>query len=151
MTSLLCTREDELLDALTRGCIGPELAAHVEVCAACRELRQIAGALLDDRREAMISAPVPSSGTMLWRMQLRQRLEAETTARRSLMIGQAVTLTVALILVASLLGVQFAGGVREVIATLRLTTPLLGTPLLLALAVSLLAAPVAGWAAIRQK
>ena len=144
--SSMCEREDELLDALGAGYVGAELESHVISCASCSELRSVAGALLDDRAMAMMEAPVPSSGTMWWRMRLRQRHEAAATAQRTLLIGQAVTLAVAITLLVSFFGSEVAVGVREAVATMRVSTPVL-----LAIATSLLAAPIAGWVAVRQK
>lgn len=141
-----CLREDELLDALGRGFIGPELTSHVDGCPSCSELRLVAGALLDDRTEAIQEAAVPAAGTMWWRMQLRRRQEAQATTRRSLLFGQAVTLSIAIALVAALFGADLAVGVREVITSIRLSTPLM-----IALATWSLLAPIAGWVAIRQK
>lgn len=142
----VCPREDELLDALGAGFIGEELESHIRTCAACGELRLVAGALLDERVQAVTEAALPSSGTMLWRMQMRRRQEAQSTARRSLLIGQAVTLAAAVVLVFTLLGGTLAGEAVNVIASIRLSTPLL-----LAVAIWLLAAPIAGWMLIRQK
>lgn len=141
-----CPREDELLDALGAGFIGEELESHITTCAACGELRLVAGALLDERVQAVTEAALPSSGTMLWRMQMRRRQEAQSAARRSLLIGQAVTLAAALVLVFTLLGGTLAGEAVNVIASIELSTPLL-----LAVAAWLLAAPIAGWLLIRQK
>lgn len=141
-----CPREDELLDALGAGFIGEELESHIRTCAACGELRLVAGALLDERVQAVTEAALPSSGTMLWRMQMRRRQEAQATARRSLLIGQAVTLAVAIVLVFTLLGGNLAGEAVNVIASIKLSTPLL-----LAVAAWLLAAPIVGWVLIRQK
>lgn len=143
---MTCARESELLDALGRGFIGEELDAHVVSCDACTELRLVAGALLDDRTQAMIEAPVPSSGTMWWRMRVRHRHDAEAAARRTLWIGQAATLIVALVLVAAFFGADVAFAVKNVIAAIRVSTPLL-----VAFTASVLAAPVAGWVALRQK
>jgi len=141
-----CPREDELLDALERAFVGADLEAHVASCPSCSELRLVAGALLDDRTEAMLTAPVPSAGTMWWRMQLRHKQEAAATARRSLFIGQAVTLTIALALVISFFGADLASGVRAAIGMIRLSTPLL-----LVIATSLLVATTAGWVAVRER
>ena len=141
-----CVRENELLDALGRGFVGAELESHVASCESCGELRLVAGALLDDRAEAMIEAPIPSSGTMWWRMRVRHRHDAQATARRSLLIGQAATLVIAFILVAAFFGTDLTYAVRDMIATIRLSTPLL-----LAFATVLLMAPIAGWVALRQK
>lgn len=142
----VCPREDELLDALGAGFIGEELESHIRTCAACGELHLVAGALLDERVQAVTEAALPSSGTMLWRMQMRRRQEAQSTARRSLLIGQAVTLAAAVMLVFTLLGGTLAGEAVNVIASIRLSTPLL-----LAVAIWLLAAPIAGWLLLRQK
>lgn len=150
---MTCAREDELLDALGRGFIGDELESHVTSCAACGDLRLVAGALLDDRVEAFKEAALPSAGTMWWRMRIRERHDAEATARRWLFIGQAMTLTFALSLVALYFGsdivyfgTDLATTVRHMVATVRLSTPLL-----LAVATCALIAPIAGWVAIRQK
>lgn len=141
-----CPREDELLDALGAGFVGEELESHITACVACRELRLVAGALLDERLQAVAEAALPSSGTMLWRMQMRRRQEAQATARRSLLIGQAVTLAAAVALVFTLLGGTLAGEAVNVIASIKLSTPLL-----LAVAAWLLAVPIVGWVLIRQK
>jgi predicted anti-sigma-YlaC factor YlaD len=141
-----CEREDELLDALGAGFIGDELESHIATCAACGELRLVAGALLDERVQAVTEAALPSSGTMLLRMQMRRRQEAQSTARRSLLIGQAVTLAAAVVLVFTLIGGNLAGEAVNVIASIKLSTPLL-----LAVAAWLLAAPIAGWVLMRQK
>jgi len=141
-----CPREDELLDALGAGFLGQELESHIRTCTACGELRLVAGALLDERVQAVTEAALPSSGTMLWRMQMRRRQEAQSTARRSLLIGQAVTLAAAVALVFTLLGGHLAGEAVNVIASIKLSTPLL-----LAVAAWLLAAPIAGWVLLRQK
>lgn len=141
-----CEREGELLSALGRGFVTADLEAHAADCPACGELRLVAGALLDERVQAMAEAPVPSAGTMWWRMRVRQRQEAVARARRSLLVGQAVTLAVALALVISFFGSELAEALRHLAATIRLSTPLL-----VALAAWAVLAPLAGWVAIRQK
>ena len=146
MSADRCHREDELLDALGRSFVGEELESHVVSCPCCSELRMVAGALLDDRVQAIAEAPVPSAGTMWWRMRVRHRHDAEAMSRRSLLIGQAATLAIALTLVFALFGMDAAFTVRDMVATIRLSTPLL-----LAFATCILAAPIAGWVAIRQK
>jgi hypothetical protein len=146
MSAARCQREDELLDALGRGYIPPELAGHIAACASCAELQLVAGALLDERIEAMAEAPVPSAGTMWWRMQVRHRHDVQAAARRSLLVGQAATLLIALVLVASFFGAELTVGLREVITAVRLSTPLM-----IAVGAWLLLAPIAGWVAIRQK
>ena len=145
MSAERCQREDELLDALGRGFVGAELESHVAGCTACSELRVVAGALLDDRAQAMSEASVPSSGTMWWRMRVRHRQEVTLHARRSLLIGQAATVIIALGLVFSFFGSDIAAEARQMIETIRYT------PLLFAAATAALLIPIAGWVAIRQK
>jgi hypothetical protein len=149
MNATQCHRENELLDALGNGLVGAELAMHVAECISCSELHLVAGALLHDRVEAVAEAPVPSAGTMWWRMQLRRRQEAQAATRRSLVVGQAMTLSVAIALVVSFFGMDLASGVRETFVSMHFTTP----PLLLLVALGswLLIAPIAGWVAMRQK
>ncbi|HEY6140785.1 MAG TPA: hypothetical protein VI670_23775 [Thermoanaerobaculia bacterium] len=146
MNANFCPRADELLDALGRGFVGPELSRHVDSCADCGELRLVAGALLDERADAIAEAPVPSAAAMWWRMQVRRHEEAQGRARRSLLIGQAATLAVALALAVSLLGADVAAGFHRAVAAIQISTPWL-----LVLATWLVATPIAGWAALRQK
>jgi hypothetical protein len=117
----------------------PGIACNASVTAAgCTHLP----ALLDERVQALAEATeaaLPSSGTMLWRMQMRRRQEAQTVARRSLLIGQVVTLAAAIVLIFTLLGGTLAGEAVNVIASIRLSPPLL-----LAVGIWLLAAPIAG-------
>jgi predicted anti-sigma-YlaC factor YlaD len=139
-----CIHEDELLDALERAFIGAELEAHLAACDSCGELRLVAGALLDDRATAMLEAPIPSAGTMWWRMRIRERQDAEATARRSLLIGQAVTVAVAVALVITFFGGEVGHAMLNLISTIRFSTPLL-----LASAI-LVTLPIAGWVAVRH-
>jgi hypothetical protein len=120
-----CERQDELLEALQRGYVGAELDAHVTSCAGCRELRAVAGALLNDRSNAFAEAALPSAGTIWFRMMVRQRQDAAAAARKSLLIGQALTLSVAIALVVSFFGADIAFNVRGLIDTIRVSAPLL--------------------------
>jgi predicted anti-sigma-YlaC factor YlaD len=141
-----CPREGELLDAFALGYVGPELEEHAAACASCRELHVVAAALRGERAQAITEAPVPSAAAMRFRMQIRLRQEAQAAARRWLLAGQAATLMIAAALIASFFGVDVATRAREVIAAVRLSTPLL-----VLLATWLLLAPIAGYVAIRQK
>lgn len=146
MSAARCHREDELLDSLGRNFVGPELESHAASCPSCGDLRLVAGAFLDDRAQAMMEAPVPSSGTMWWRMRVRHRHDLQARARRSLFIGQAATLLVAIALVISFFGTDVAAEFRQLATTIDFSTPLL-----LVAATWLLVVPIAGWVAIRQK
>ncbi len=141
-----CLREDELLDALTRGYVGPDLEAHIAACESCAELHIVAGAVLEDRAHAMAEAPVPSSATMLWRMKARHRQELAAQARRTLLFGQAATLLVAVTLALAFFGRNLAASMYNAWAAMSLSTPLM-----LVLALWIVAAPIAGWVAVRQR
>jgi len=148
MKSERCEREDELLDALRRGFAGTELEEHAASCASCSELRLVAGALLDDRADAVASAEVPTAGAMLWRMRVRARRDAESRARRSLLLGHAATLAVAIALAAIFFGPTLATAASQLF---HHPPAALHTPLLVVIATSLLLAPLAGWAVVRGK
>ena len=149
MNAAICPREDELLDALGRGFVGAELSAHVRECASCRELHLVAGGLLDLRNDAVSHAPIPASGTMLWRMHMRKRHDAQAATRRALFAGQALTLLVAVALTLAIFGADIVEGARAARATLASVH--VSTPILLVIASSLLIAPIAGWVAVRGK
>jgi len=110
MIAFRCGREDDVLDALSAGrwpdAVDPELRAHVEECAECRDLVVVAEALVDDRRENEAHADLPSSGAVWWRMQLRAEREAKEAAEKTVgrvhgaVIGVTVA-AVALVLLAS--------------------------------------------------
>lgn len=146
MSAAPCVWERELLDALGRGFVGAELESHIATCLSCGELHAVASALLDERVKAISEAPVPTAAAMWWRMQMRRRQEVQAASRRSLLIGQAVTLAAAMAVMVALFGGNVAVELREVIASIRLSTPLL-----LAVATWIVAAPIAGWVAIRGK
>jgi hypothetical protein len=140
-----CHREDELLDALGTGFMNAELEAHVAQCAACSELRVVAGALLHDRTDAIREAAVPSSASMWWRMQMRHRQDVATAARRSLLIGQALTLMAGVGLMAVLFGGDITATARHIAASINVSTPIL-----VAIASTFVAAPLAGFVASRR-
>lgn len=144
-----CEHEAELVAALGRGFVGPDLEAHVRECAACAELHTVASAFLDERADAIAEAPVPSSGTMWWRMRIRQRHEAAARVQRSLLVGQTTTLALALGLLLALFGGEVIAGVRELAVTVRLSTPLLIA--VASLGLGAVVAPIAGWLALRQR
>jgi hypothetical protein len=70
-------------------------------------------------------------------------------ARRSLLVGQAMTLAIGLVLALVALGAELTVGLRK-LAGLLLAADL-GAPLLVVLGAWLLLAPLVGWLAIRQE
>ena len=99
MNAPLCPREGEVLDALRSGAwpagCGEELRAHPAECPSCRDLVEVTTALFEDRDAGIHEAPVPGSGLVWWKMQMRHRQEAMGSARRTLLLVQATALSVA--------------------------------------------------------
>jgi hypothetical protein len=114
-----CPREQDLLDVMAAGrwperC-DAELRAHVHDCAICTDLVEVVGALFDARDVVYADVPVPASGTVWWRAQLRARREATERAARPMTVVQGVAACLGLValvglyfLAAPWLGVSFA-------------------------------------------
>ena len=81
-----CPFESDVLDALASrrwpARAGEELHTHVAACDSCRDLADVAGALINEEDVAYSSAHVPSSGAVWHRAQLRAREEAARVAMR---------------------------------------------------------------------
>jgi hypothetical protein len=91
-----CSREQDVLDALTSGCwpdrAGDDLRTHVATCGYCADLADVAGALLEDRPSDRADARIPSSAVMWWRAQMRARQEAAREAARPITVAHVVAL-----------------------------------------------------------
>jgi hypothetical protein len=101
-----CTREAEILDAITAGrwahCT--ELRAHASTCATCADLATVASAIAEDAAAAMRRAPIPGSGLVWWRMQRRVQLEAARNVKRAVTFVEALTLAATAFAVLFILG-----------------------------------------------
>lgn len=152
--SARCDREDLLLDALGNGFVGDELRAHVGGCSACTELELVAGALISDGNLAMAKAPIPSSEVMLWKMKARKRREAEARARHSLALGQAISLTAGVVLIATLIGLRLIPMPVDALGPsfgVLFETIRIHTVLWLSLAVAVVVLPIAGFFAFAER
>lgn len=110
MTRTDCSREQDLLDALASSrwpdkC-DPDMRAHVEACAVCRDTLAVALPLLMEGEAAFAEAQVPSSGIVWWRAQMCARREAERVASRPITIVQAIAFACGALLVGT--GVMWA-------------------------------------------
>ncbi|MEA2236845.1 MAG: hypothetical protein QOC81_1569 [Thermoanaerobaculia bacterium] len=157
MHSPYCEREIETVHAVTSGAwpdaCDVSLRAHVATCAACADITEVAGALIADRDAASRIAPIPPSGLVWWRMQLRARRDATRVARRTVIAVQAAVFS-------GVLGIALAVLVprlwdklphmNELASSGALALAQFGLPLLLALAVWLTLAPVAVWLAVTE-
>jgi hypothetical protein len=112
-----CDREQDVLDALAAGrwparC-DEDLRAHVDTCAICRDLADVAAAFADDRDDAWRDVRVPSAGIVWWRAQLRAREDAARAAGRPVAFIQGVAASVAVWLATALLRAIPAQSVSE--------------------------------------
>src|SRR5690242_1925729 len=89
-----CEFEAEVLAAVVESRwpdgVPADLHAHVARCVVCSEVAQVAGAIGSDAREMRAEAPLPESGIVWWRAQLRARREAAEAAGRPITAAQLV-------------------------------------------------------------
>ena len=154
MTAHDCAREPELVDALRAGAwpagCDEELRAHAESCASCRDLVDVAVALLEDRDAQLHEAPLPGSGLVWWKLQMRLRDETARKGRRMLLLFQTTALSIAGALALFMLQLFVPDWVA--LATAELPVAVQGfAPLFVMLASLVLAgAPVAAYLASRK-
>ena len=103
--TLECVREQDVLDAAATGRwplrADQELRDHVEACAICRDVAEIAAAFAEERDLAWTESEVPLASLVWWRAQIRAREEAARVAGRPIVIAQ--TVAIALLAAAALL------------------------------------------------
>jgi hypothetical protein len=156
-----CAREGDVLEAVAFGRWpdhSAELVTHIETCAVCADLVEVAQALHEERAAACREAPVPAAGIVWWRATIRARADAARTASRPISVAQGVAGACAVGLTCGLAGiawqsVRWADRVGELatrLATRRVDlTPASmlamehAVPLVLALAACLVLAPLA--------
>jgi len=152
-----CVREIETFDAISSGAwpdaCDDSLRAHVATCTNCSDVVEVATALIDDRDAALRHAPVPPSGVVWWRMQMRARNEATQSARRTVVAVQAAVFAAVLVIALAILGGAWWNKlphIDEIAASGLLAAAQWGVPLLLAIAIWLTLAPVAVWLAVTK-
>lgn len=108
MPDTFCSREEDIITAMHEGrsldTCPAELRDHVAMCEPCRQLVELASALLIERTEAMREAPLPGSGLVWWRMQARMRRDTQRAASRAVAYAQAVVVAGALAAGLAILG-----------------------------------------------
>lgn len=164
-----CSREPELLEAIAAGRwpdgAVEELRAHVATCPGCKDLASVATAFADDTIVAVRNAPIPSAAVMWWRVHRRAEAESRRTAGRTLTLVQTATLAATIIGVLSILGGlalmqdwhlwfdaarrTLGDGTSNLLWSLRSTE--WNKPLLIAVATTLLLAPVAAYFVIARE
>ena len=94
-----CAREQDVLDALAAqrwpARCDDDLRLHVGACPLCRDLVEVASAVIEDHDRAYEHAHVPPSGVVWWRAQLRAREEDARAAARPIAFVQGVAVSMA--------------------------------------------------------
>ena len=101
-----CLREPDVLDALASRRWpnrDPAIAAHIDACAVCADLVQVASALQTGQELAGSDTTIPPAEVVWWRSQVRARSEAARLAARPIWIVQTLGATAALATAAALL------------------------------------------------
>lgn len=165
MNAPICRREEELLAALGSGrwpeASDRDLLDHVAGCAECAVLAFAATAIDADRREGERHAPLPPSGAVWWRMQMRMAREAEEAAARTVRRAHAAIVLVtlgaltALLVTTKLLGVAWNWLLDAMpryaeLPSIPHPNPSI-TILLIGGAALLLIAPVIAWLAVTEE
>jgi hypothetical protein len=147
-----CPREPELLSALKAGRpFEDELAAHAATCDGCRDLLEVASAVLHDRDALLADRALPGSGLVWWRLQMRIREEEARVARRTLLLVQVLCVSVAAAASLGVLHALLPGWpsllARALPATFRDAAPVF---LVLAAWLAVTGAPLAAYLATRR-
>lgn len=109
MTPLECCREVDVVDAVTSRRwprrAGQELLQHVEECAICADVAEVASALHEAHHESMrAAASLPSARSVWLRAQARARAEDSRRAARPIAVMQALGLAGATAVISLLIG-----------------------------------------------
>ena len=129
-----------------------ELRGHVETCPSCRDLVQVVEALLAGKDvQAHESTPLPGSGLVWWKLQMRLRQESAHKARRTLLLVQGLSLSLAgalaLLLIHLFVPSWYSALVNGLPAVLRGAAPIVFA---LVVCVALAGVPIAAYLASRK-
>ena len=143
-----CEREFDVMQSAATGAASEELRAHIGQCDDCRDLAEVAGAVLDDRGALMRGARLPGAGLMWWRVNMRAQREAARAAVRAGSVIQAVLLVTAVVVALAVLGISIDmhAAVRSIVSAART----FAIPLI-AIAAWMVLTPVAVYFAVTEK
>ena len=107
MKSYFCSQQNLVEAALQSGhwpeACDPALRAHVERCAACRDLVLVTQTLRQARVESMQAMRMAAPGTLWWRAQLRRRNAAIQSVTRPVTVVETVAVVVLVLAAVALL------------------------------------------------
>jgi len=130
------------------GRVGNELREHMDSCECCRDLFDVACAVLCDRSALMRDAHPPSAGLVWWRMNMRAQREASRTAARAGSFVQIALIVGAIVVALAILGISI--DVHAVLRSVVASAQAFAVPLA-ALAAWLILAPVAVYFAVTEE
>jgi hypothetical protein len=110
VTPLECAREVDVIDAIMSrrwpARVDAELRSHVQQCAICADVAEVAAALQDGHSAALLEArDLPSADVVWFKSQARAKAEAARQATRPVAIMQAIGLAAATGVISLLIGV----------------------------------------------
>ena len=164
----VCRFEDDVLTAVRAGCWPPrtddDLQAHVAGCPICAEVAEVGSLLADEWEAARIEGALPHASLVWWRAELRAREDAVRDATWPVRSAHVVAVGCVVALLAALgwVGADWLLEQRAWLATflsplpvspaeLRGASPLLVGAVGLAVACSLVIAPVALYLALARE
>jgi len=160
-----CPRESEVLEAVALDRVA-QMRDHLDACASCAEVAQIAAALRGDYDAAVRDAHVPSAGVVWWRATIRARADAARAVSQPITLAQGVAAAAAIGLAFGFAGVAWrsltsGASLSEMLVRLSARSEEIATasalvlqhalPLALGLAACLVIAPVALYFALSDE
>jgi len=142
-----CTREADVIRIAASGDWDADIQEHIASCASCAETFELASALHAEDEEAQRDAKLPAAGLMYWRATIRARAEAARKAEQPITIAHGVATSCVVgggCALAAYVWKAVSWPVVEGAATQY------AVPLMLAVAVCLLVAPVAVYVALAR-
>jgi hypothetical protein len=107
MTLHTCSRQPEVLAMQTHGhwpqACPPDLRAHLEACASCKQLLVVTHAFQQARAATAAQAQLPAPGLIWWRAQLRRRNAAVERIGRPIVAAYIFALAIAVLAAAGTL------------------------------------------------
>jgi hypothetical protein len=116
MTLHPCSRQPGVLEMQARGhwpqACPPDLRAHLEACASCKQLLVVTHAFQQARAVTAAQVQLPAPGLIWWRAQLRRRNAAMQRIGRPILGGYIFALAVTVLAAAAVLASQARSGFR---------------------------------------
>jgi len=152
-----CPREAEVFEAVAFDRVA-DVRNHLAACSICAEIADVAGAFRADHKAACREAHVPSAGAVWLRATVRARAEATRTVSQPITILQGIAGACGAGLAVALIGLTWRSfhwfdgldaivarldARRDEIATAAALALQYGLPIMLAVAVCLVIAPLA--------